>query len=156
MSEVASDWREHFPGGLIGRGCSEQSFLLTPCISRPGDLLAKRYTPLPLHGKLLHGLCFHWLNIFQSAIHSREPWSASLFLQELYKQEWLYLSIEYSCNYLQHQRSWKLKWSNGTEFWDCTWFVKLAHLRFKSGDTLVILSPHTNSWKESAFIYEHQ
>lgn len=82
MSEAASVIdQEHFPGGLIGRGCSEQSFLLTPCISRPGPP-GQEIHALPLHSKLL------WL-VFSLAkyISIRNPQQGtlvcSLFLQEL-------------------------------------------------------------------------
>lgn len=87
---------------------------------------------LPLHG-VFHGLCFHWLNIFQSTIHSREPWSALFSYRNFINRNdcICLLNIPVTTSSTKDLESWNDQ--TGTEFWNCTLLVKLTHLRFKSG-----------------------
>lgn len=105
---------------------------LTPCISRPSDLLAKKYTLYPL-STVFCGLRFHWLNIFQSTIHSRETWSAFFFYRNFINRNdcICLLNIPVTTSSTKDLESWNDQ--KGIEFWNCTLLVKVAHLRLKSG-----------------------
>lgn len=86
--------------------------------------------PLPSD---FHGLCFHWLNIFQSTIHSREPWSAFFSYRNFKNRNdcICLLNFPVTTSSTKDLESWNDQ--KGTQFWNCTLLVKLAHLRFKSG-----------------------
>lgn len=146
MSEIANDFWQHFPRGLIGREWSEQMFILIPRISRPTITSWPRNTCYPFSPVFSVAGIFIGQKSFQSTIHSRETWSACLFFFFFpygTLKTGMILSTEYSYSYLQHQSSWKLKWSKRIEFWNCTCQGSIFDTLVRY--TLMISSSHTNS-----------
>ena len=148
----SSTWlMRNFPESLIGGDCSEQIFLSTPCILRPSDLLAKKYMQSP-PSSVYCDLNFHWLNIFQSTVHSRELWFAFLSYRDFTNRNdcICLVSVLVTTSSTKDLENWTDQQRN--EFWNCTLPVKVAHLRLKSG-TPQWFHPLTPTPKKNPLLY---